>query len=108
MQKCRLGKKVGMTQIFTDEGIMIPVTVIQAGPVSVLQKKTTETDGYNAIKVGFEDIKEKEGNKQNKVNFAKAGVSAKKTMKEFRLKRLTLMKSARKSKFRICSRQATR
>jgi large subunit ribosomal protein L3 len=74
-----------MTQIFTDEGIAVPVTVIQAGPVTVVQKKTKDSDGYNAIKVGFEDIKEKKLNKPDKGQFAKAGVSAKKTLREFRL-----------------------
>lgn len=85
MQKCILGTKIGMTQIFTDEGIAVPVTVIQAGPVTVVQKKTKDSDGYNAIKVGFEDIKEKKLNKPDKGQFAKAGVSAKKTLREFRL-----------------------
>jgi len=85
MQKCMLGKKIGMTQIFTDEGIMIPVTVIKAGPVSVVQKKTKETDGYNSIKVGFEDVSEKKLSKPMKGQFDKAGVSYKKTLREFRL-----------------------
>jgi len=85
MQKCILGTKIGMTQIFTDEGIAVPVTVIQAGPVTVVQKKTKDSDGYNAIKVGFEDIKEKKLNKPDKGQYAKAGVSAKKTLREFRL-----------------------
>lgn len=85
MQKCMLGKKIGMTQIFTDEGIMIPVTVIQAGPVSVVQKKTKDTDGYNSIKVGFEDVKEKKVSKPMKGQFEKAGVSVKRTLREFRL-----------------------
>jgi len=74
-----------MTQIFTDEGIMIPVTVIKAGPVSVVQKKTKETDGYNSIKVGFEDVSEKKLSKPMKGQFDKAGVSYKKTLREFRL-----------------------
>lgn len=85
MQKCMMGKKIGMTQIFTDEGLLVPVTVIAAGPVSVLQKKTTETDGYNSIKVGFEDISEKKLNKPMKGQFEKAGVSAKRYIGEFRL-----------------------
>jgi large subunit ribosomal protein L3 len=85
MQKCILGKKIGMSQIFTDEGIMIPVTVIQAGPVSVVQKKTDEVDGYRSIKVGFEDIKEKKTNKPMKGQFEKAGVPTKRIMREFRL-----------------------
>lgn len=85
MQKCMIGTKIGMTQIFTDEGIVIPVTVIQAGPLSVVQKKTVENDGYNAIKVGFKDVKEKKVNKPNRGQFTKSGVSTKKTLKEFRL-----------------------
>ncbi len=85
MQKCMVGKKIGMTQIFTDEGIMIPVTVVEAGPVSVLQVKTQENDGYQSIKVGFEDIKEKKLNKPMKGEFEKAGVSAKRYVKELRL-----------------------
>lgn len=85
MQKCILGTKIGMTQIFTDEGIAIPVTVIQAGPVTVVQKKTKDSDGYDAIKVGFEDVKEKKLNKPDKGQYSKAGVSSKKTLREFRL-----------------------
>ncbi len=85
MQKCILGTKIGMTQVFTEEGIAIPVTVIQAGPVSVVQKKTKETDGYDAIKVGYEDVKEKKLNKPTKGQYSKAGVSAKKVLRELRL-----------------------
>ncbi len=85
MQKCMLGKKIGMTQIFTDEGIMIPVTVIQAGPLSVVQKKTDEVDGYQSIKVGFGDIKEKKVNKPMRGQYEKAGTPMKKVMREFRL-----------------------
>lgn len=85
MQKCMLGKKIGMTQIFTDDGKLIPVTVIKAGPLTVLQKKTVDTDGYNSIKVGFEDISEKRVNKPTKGQFDKAGVSPKRYMREFRV-----------------------
>lgn len=85
MQKSILGTKIGMTQIFTDEGIAIPVTVIQAGPVTVVQKKTKDSDGYDAIKVGFEDVNEKKLNKPEKGQFSKAGVSTKKTLRELRL-----------------------
>lgn len=85
MQKCMLGKKIGMTQIFTNDGDLIPVTVIQAGPVSVIQKKTEETDGYCALKVGFEDIKESKLNKPMKGQFEKSGVTLKKFIREFRL-----------------------
>ena len=85
MQKCMLGRKIGMTQIFTDEGIMVPVTVVEAGPLSVLQVKNEEIDGYKSIKVGFEDIKEKRLNRPTKGQFDKAGVSTKRFIREFRL-----------------------
>ena len=85
MKKAIIGKKLGMTQIFTENGAVVPVTVIEAGPCVVIQKKTTETDGYNAIQVGYEDVSEKHVNKPAKGHFAKAGVSAKKHLKEFRL-----------------------
>ena len=85
MQKAILGKKIGMTQIFTEDGLVIPVTVIEAGPVSIVQKKTVENDGYNAIQVGFVDAKEKSLNKPQKGHLDKAGVGAKKFLKEFRL-----------------------
>ena len=85
MQKAILGKKIGMTQIFTEDGLVIPVTVIEAGPVSVVQKKTVENDGYNAIQVGYVDAKDKVMNKPQKGHLAKAGVSNKRILKEFRL-----------------------
>ena len=85
MKKGIIGKKLGMTQIFAENGAVIPVTVIEAGPCVVTQKKTTETDGYEAIQVGYEDVSEKHVNKPAKGHFAKAGVSAKKHLKEFRL-----------------------
>ncbi len=85
MKKAIIGKKLGMTQIFAENGAVVPVTVIEAGPCVVAQKKTTETDGYNAIQVGYEDVSEKHVNKPAKGHFAKAGVSAKKHLKEFRL-----------------------
>ncbi len=85
MEKCILGKKVGMTQIFTEEGIAIPVTVVEAGPCSVIQKKTVETDGYNSIQVGYSDVSEKRINKPLNGQFAKAKVSPKKFLREFRL-----------------------
>ena len=85
MQKAILGKKIGMTQIFTEDGLVIPVTVIEAGPVSVVQKKTVENDGYNAIQVGYVDAKDKALNKPQKGHLAVAGVSNKKVLKEFRL-----------------------
>jgi large subunit ribosomal protein L3 len=74
-----------MTQIFTEDGLVIPVTVIEAGPVSVVQKKTVENDGYNAIQVGYVDAKDKALNKPEKGHLAKAGVSNKRVLKEFRL-----------------------
>lgn len=80
-----LGKKVGMTQIFTENGEVIPVTVIEAGPLKVVQKKTVENDGYSAIQVGFEDEKEKRVNKPLKGHFDKVKVEYKKYLKEFRV-----------------------
>ncbi len=85
MKKAIIGKKLGMTQLFAENGAVVPVTVIEAGPCVVSQKKTTETDGYNAIQVGYEDVSEKHLNKPAKGHFAKAGVAAKKHLKEFRL-----------------------
>lgn len=83
--KAILGKKIGMTQIFTPEGVLIPVTAIEAGPCVVTQVKTQDTDGYEAIQVGFGAIKEKNVNKPAQGHFAKAGVEAKKYLREFRL-----------------------
>ncbi|WP_058485966.1 50S ribosomal protein L3 [Defluviitalea phaphyphila] len=85
MKKAILGTKIGMTQIFDEDGKQIPVTVLQAGPCVVIQKKTVENDGYNAIQVGFIDAKEKHVNKPLKGHFEKAGVSPKRKIKEFRL-----------------------
>ncbi|MDF2502570.1 MULTISPECIES: 50S ribosomal protein L3 [Clostridium] len=85
MKKAILGKKLGMTQIFNEAGKIVPVTVIEAGPCAVLQKKTIENDGYEAIQVAFYDTREKLINKPLKGHFDKAGVSAKKFIKEFRL-----------------------
>ena len=85
MKKAIIGKKLGMTQIFAENGAVVPVTVIEAGPCVVTQKKTTETDGYEAIQVGYQDVADKHVNKPAKGHFAKAGVSAKKHLKEFRL-----------------------
>lgn len=79
-----MGKKIGMTQIFDENGVMIPVTVVEAGPVVVTQIKTEETDGYNAVQVGFGEVKEKHVNKPTKGHFAKAGVALKKHVKELR------------------------
>ena len=85
MQKAIIGKKVGMTQIFDAEGRVIPVTVIEAGPCSVIQKKTVERDGYEAVQLGFMDKAEKNVNKPQAGHFKKAGVSAKRVLKEFKL-----------------------
>ena len=85
MKKAILGTKVGMTQIFGENGEMIPVTVVLAGPCTVVQKKTTETDGYEAVQVGFGEVKEKNLNKPQKGHFAKADVANKKYLREFRL-----------------------
>lgn len=78
-----LGKKIGMTQIFNEDGVVIPVTVVEAGPLKVIQKKTIENDGYNAIQVGFKEIKENRVNKPLKGHFDKSGVEYKKYVKEF-------------------------
>ncbi|MBQ6660152.1 MAG: 50S ribosomal protein L3 [Lachnospiraceae bacterium] len=85
MKKGIIGKKLGMTQIFAENGEAIPVTVIEAGPCHVVQKKTVETDGYDAVQLGFEDIKDKHVNRPAAGHFKKAGVSAKRHLKEFRL-----------------------
>ncbi|CAM3582630.1 50S ribosomal protein L3 [Marinicrinis lubricantis] len=79
-----LGKKLGMTQVFTPEGIVIPVTVIEAGPCVVLQKKDVENDGYNAIQIGFGDKKEKNANKPEQGHAKKAGVTPKRYIREIR------------------------
>ncbi len=84
MKKAILATKVGMTQVFNENGALIPVTVLQAGPLSVTQVKTVENDGYNAVQVGFGDIREVLVNKPRKGHFAKAGVANKKHLKEFR------------------------
>lgn len=89
MKKSILGRKIGMTQIFDENGKVIPVTVIQAGPCVVVQKKTIETDGYNAIKVGFGDIREKLVSKPVKGQFAKANVKLHRFLREFRLEDIT-------------------
>ena len=84
MKKAILATKVGMTQIFNDEGVLIPVTVLQAGPCVVTQVKTQENDGYEAVQVGFADKREKLVNKPEKGQFDKAGVSCKRYVREFR------------------------
>lgn len=85
MQKGIIGRKIGMTQIFDENGKVIPVTVIEAGPCVITQKKTVETDGYNAVQVGFGEVKVTRVNKPMKGHFEKGGVAPKKVLKEFRL-----------------------
>lgn len=85
LEKAIMGVKIGMTQIFDEAGKAIPVTVVEAGPCTVLQKKKEETDGYNAIQVGFYNLKEKHANKPAKGHFKKAGVKPLRYIKEFRL-----------------------
>ena len=84
MEKAIIGKKIGMTQIFTEDGRVEPVTVVEAGPCYVTQIKTTETDGYNAVQVAFGDIKAKNVNKCQTGAYKKAGVEAKRILKEFK------------------------
>lgn len=85
MKKALIGKKVGMTQIFDENGLVIPVTVIEAGPCVVAQVKTVETDGYDAIQLGFGEVKAKRVNKPSMGHFAKSKLEAKKHLREFRL-----------------------
>ena len=85
MEKAIIGKKVGMTQIFDTDGKVIPVTVIEAGPCTVVQKKTEEKDGYNAVQLGYEDVAEKKLTKPELGHLKKAGEARKKTLKEFKL-----------------------
>ena len=91
MQKAIIGKKVGMTQIFDETGKVIPVTVVEAGPCVVTQKKTVETDGYASVQLGFEDVKEHKLTKPEAGHFKKAGVEAKRHLKEFRLEKAAEM-----------------
>ena len=85
MKKAIIGKKIGMTQIFDETGKVTPVTVIEAGPCVVVQKKTMETDGYEAIQMGYGDLKPNRVNKPMKGHFAKGDVAPKKHLKEFRM-----------------------
>lgn len=84
MQKGIIGKKIGMTQIFDEKGNVVPVTVIEAGPCVVVQKKTVENDGYAAVQFGFGDISAKKVNKPMKGHFEKSDVAPKRTLREFR------------------------
>lgn len=85
MNKAILGTKIGMTQIFNEDGSVVPVTVVQAGPCVVVQKKTLKSDGYSAIQVGFGEIKEQELNKPKKGHYTKSDVKPARFLKEFRL-----------------------
>ena len=91
MKKGIIGKKLGMTQIFLEDGSVVPVTVIEAGPCVVAQKKTVETDGYDAVQLAYGDVKEKHMTKAEIGHFKKAGVEAKKHLKEFRLDNASAM-----------------
>lgn len=85
MKKAIVGKKVGMTQLFLADGTMIPVTVVEAGPCPVVQKKTMEHDGYSAVQVGFCEYRERLANKPKKGHFSKAGVKVTRYLKELKL-----------------------
>ena len=85
MKKAIIGRKVGMTQIFDENGVAIPVTVIEAGPCTVVQVKTTETDGYDAVQLGYGEVKEHKVNKPEKGHFTKGNVKPTKHLREFRL-----------------------
>lgn len=85
MQKGIIGKKVGMTQLFDENGKVVPVTIVQAGPCVVVQKKTPESDGYTAVQLGYGDISLKKVTKPSKGHFDKANVAPKRTLREFRL-----------------------
>ena len=85
MEKGIIGRKIGMTQLFTENGNVVPVTVVEAGPCTVVQKKTAETDGYSAVQLGFEDIREKLVVKPVKGHYDKAQVAYKRVLKEFKL-----------------------
>lgn len=85
MKKAIVAKKLGMTQVFSEKGTMIPVTVLEAGPCIVVQKKTIENDGYAALQIGFGEVKGKSLNRPEKGHFAKAGTEAKKVLREVKL-----------------------
>ncbi len=85
MKKGLIGRKIGMTQVFDEKGNVIPVTVVELGPCAVVQKKTVENDGYNAVQLGFEDKKVTKTNKPMAGHFKKADVAPKKFLREFRL-----------------------
>lgn len=101
MKKAILTTKVGMTQVFGENGVLIPVTVLQAGPIYITQIKTVENDGYAAIQVGFGDIRETLVNKPRKGHFAKAGVANKKYLREFKFDNSTDYKVGQEIKANI-------
>ena len=88
MKKAIIAKKIGMTQVFAENGLLVPVTVLEAGPCTIIQKKTIENDGYEALQIAFGEVKDKHVNKPTKGVFAKAGVEAKKFIKEFKFDNL--------------------
>ena len=92
MKKAIIGRKVGMTQIFDEKGAVIPVTVIEAGPCPVVQIKTVETDGYDAVQLGFGEVKEAKVNKPSKGHFSKSEVKPTKHLREFRLEDVSTVK----------------
>lgn len=92
MKKAIIGKKIGMTQIFDEKGKVIPVTVIEAGPCTIAQIKTVETDGYNAVQLGYGEVKTSKVNKPETGHFKKAGLTPKKHLREFRLDSLEGLK----------------
>ena len=85
MKKAIMAKKIGMTQVFTENGALVPVTVLEAGPCVVIQKKTMENDGYEAVQIGFGEVTSKHVNKPLQGHFAKSDVAMKKVLREFRL-----------------------
>ncbi len=89
MKKCIIGKKIGMTQLFDENGNIVPVTVVEAGPCVVVQRKTSESDGYEAVQIGFGAVSDKKLTKALKGHFAKADVAAKRVLREFRLEDLS-------------------
>ena len=91
MKKAIIGKKLGMTQLFDANGDVVPVTVVEAGPCVIAQKKTTENDGYEAVQIGYGDMKASKVNKPMKGHFAKGDVAPKKVLREFRLEDISGM-----------------
>lgn len=92
MLKGLLGRKLGMTRIFNEDGLWVTVTLLEAGPCTVVQRKTTENDGYEAVQVGFGDVKEKRCTKPLRSHFQKAGVAPKRVLREFRVDQASSLK----------------